>query len=214
MDIYVKIGLCEEIYFTTGRDFLKKKKWQLSFMIGVLIVGASILTFYLNEQKVLYGNDKESIVKVMKSYEGYGKASIEILDIKDFEVSGRRRDKRVVAFLSDNSPGYLLLGETSEGDYYQEHFEVRKNETFSTFTPHTQNRPIFLVVTNDKNHAAKMEISVNGQVIEQTFTPQKPSITWIDFPQLDKRYYDSYRLSNRKFYDKNGNKISINNVIE
>jgi len=202
-------------FVNAGREFLNKKKWQLVFMIGaIILVGAAILNFYLNEPKMLYGNDKDSIVKVIKSYEGYEKASIEILDIKDFEVKGIRRGKRVVAFLSDNSPGYLMLGETSEGDYYQEHFEVRTNETFSTFTPDTQNRPIFMVVTNDKNQVARMEISVNGQVIEQTFTPQKTSVTWIDFPKLDKRYYDSYRLSDRIFYDENGNQISVNNVNE
>lgn len=53
--------------------------------------------FYFNGTKQLYGNDKESIVKVINSIEGYGNKSIEILEIKDFN------DLRVVAFLSNNN---------------------------------------------------------------------------------------------------------------
>lgn len=59
--------------------------------------------FYFNGTKQLYGNDKESIVKVINSIEGYGNKSIEILEIKDFN------DLRVVAFLSNNSQAIFNL---------------------------------------------------------------------------------------------------------
>ncbi|WP_264740570.1 hypothetical protein [Cytobacillus firmus] len=103
---------------------MNKSKLKLAF---VILFFAAFLVIYFNSTKQLFGNDKESITRVINSIEGYENNSIEILKILDF------RDSRIVAFLSNNSPGYIQFYKNKDGNYKWQHIEVRDNETFSTF---------------------------------------------------------------------------------
>ncbi|MGJ7922109.1 hypothetical protein [Neobacillus sp. LXY-4] len=171
-----------------------KKRNLILVSFGILLV-VSVINFYINGTKQLYGNDEASIVKVINSIEGYENKSIEVLKIIDFD------NLRIAAFLSNNSPGYIQFDKNKDGNYEWESFEVRDDETFSFFIPDERK---YLFVTNNENKIAKMQVSINGQRFEQEFTPDKSTVTWVDLPKNDKREY-TYR--NYRFYDKDGNII-------
>ncbi len=173
-------------------------KRNLGFTTVAILLFVVILMFYFNGTKQLYGNDKESIVKVINSIEGYGNKSIEILEIKDFN------DLRVVAFLSNNSPGYIQFNKNKDNNYKWNHIEVMDNETFSSFIP---DLPMFMFVTNNENEIAKMQVTINGEKLEQEFTPNEATVNWMDLPQTDK---NEYTFRNYKYYDKDGNLIEEN----
>lgn len=80
-----------------GIKILKKR--YFTFFI-ILIIGVAGLSIY-HFNNTLYGNDKESIVKVIQSIKGYGGKPIEILGIKDFN------DVRNVGYLYNDSPAYI-----------------------------------------------------------------------------------------------------------
>lgn len=172
---------------------MNKRKLGLAGV--VILFFSAFLVIYFNSTKQLFGNDKESIARVINSIEGYENSSIEILKIKDFD------DSRVVAFLSNNSPGYIQFYKNKDGNYKWQRIEVRDNEAFSTFNT---DMPAFMFVTNSENIIAKMQVTISGNLLEQTFTPYKAEVAWLDFPQTDKSEYtfDDYR-----YYDKDGNLI-------
>jgi hypothetical protein len=60
-----------------------------------------------------------------------------------------------------------------------------------------------MIVTNDKNEIAKMELGVNEQIIEQEFRVNKKSVTWIDIPESIGKTNTYYY----KYYDRDGNLI-------
>ncbi|WP_166244469.1 hypothetical protein [Paenibacillus turpanensis] len=158
-----------------------------------------IIIFYFNGTEQVYGNDKESIAKVIHSIDGYENESIEILEIRDFN------DLRMVGFLSNNSPGYIQFAKNEDGNYEWRHIEVQNDESFSSFLPDFRKPPKkFMLVTNHSNKIAKMQVSVNGQKLEQVFTPNNASVTWVKLPRTDK---NEYEFRNYKFYDKDGKLI-------
>jgi hypothetical protein len=177
------------------------KKFNVAFIIvPILLFGVIIFIFYFNDTKQLYGNDRESIMKVIKSIEGYENRSIEILQVKDFN------HLRIVAFLSNNSPGYIEFHKDKDGNYVWKHIEVKHNEPFSSFLLHlnrTEN-PRFMFITNNENEIAKMQVTVNEHKLEQEFLPNQVTVTWVDLPQTDK---SEYTFQNYKYYDKDGNLI-------
>lgn len=160
-------------------------------MVGFLI-------YHFNN--TLYGNDKESIVKVIKSINGYGDKPIEILGIKDFN------DVRIVGFLYNDRPAYIEFYKNKRGNYKWRHIEVRYDETLSSFflVLHNNISPKLMYVSSHQNKITKMQVEVNGQKVEQQFPPNKASITWVDLPQTDK---NGYTFRNYKFYDVEGNLI-------
>ncbi|MFC4323253.1 hypothetical protein [Litchfieldia salsa] len=170
-------------------------KRNLGYTTGGIIFFIVVLTIYLNGSKQLYGNDNESITKVINSIEGYGNGSIEILEIKDID------DLRIVAFLSNNNPGYIQFYKNKDGNYKWQHIEVRDNEPFSSFIP---DLPAFMFVTNNDNEIVKMEVMINGVKLEQTFTPNKATVAWLNFPKTNK---NEYTFRNYKYYDKEGNLV-------
>ncbi|WP_047985562.1 hypothetical protein [Ornithinibacillus californiensis] len=163
------------------------------FMIPFLVLGV-VLAVYAEEG--LYGNDEESIIRVINSIEGYENMSIEILEIKDFI------NERVVPILADGSPGYIEFDQDKDGNYKWRHLEVRNQETFSTFIPNVMEEMTpFLIVTNGENDIAKMTVDINGQPTEVEFQPMKASVKWIELPNLKNSFTD-YR-----YYDNSGNLI-------
>ncbi len=61
-----------------------------------------------------------------------------------------------------------------------------------------------MFVTNSENIITKMQVTINGELLEQTFTPYKAEVAWLDFPQPDK---SGYTFEDYKYFDKNGNLI-------
>lgn len=118
------------------RERLKKAK-RLFIVAFLLLLG--FFAFYFKDAQQLYGNDEESILKVIHSIEGYENNSIEIIEIKDMN------DRRFVGFLSNNNPGYIQFLKNKDGNYRWQLIEVSDNVAFSVFTPEPQ---LFMIVTN------------------------------------------------------------------
>jgi hypothetical protein len=177
---------------------MNKKKLGTIFVTIILV---DMISIYYNNTKELYGNDKDSIVKVIKSIEGYEDKYIEILEIKDLS------NLRIVAFLSNHSPGYIEFYKNKEGNYVWRHIEVRSDESFSSFLIHLDNTdsPKFMFITNNENEVAKMQVNINEHKLEQEFLPNQATVTWVDLPQTNK---DHYEFRKYKFYDKAGNQIN------
>ncbi|WP_156509824.1 hypothetical protein [Rossellomorea aquimaris] len=157
---------------------------------GILVV--SILTFYFNGTKQLYGNDEASIVKLINSIEGYEHKLIEILEIKDFD------DLRIVAFLANNKPGYIEFTENKKGNFIWRYIEVKENETFSSFNISPRK---MMFVTNNENKIAKLQVDINEQRFKWDFIPNKATVTWADLPQTDN---NQYTFRNYKYFNKDG----------
>ncbi|MGQ4668472.1 hypothetical protein ACUIJN_22095 [Metabacillus halosaccharovorans] len=173
---------------------MKKKNLTFFIIVFILIVGFSLYHF----NNTLYGNDKESIVKVIKSIEGYDDKPIEILEIKDFN------NVRVVGFLFDGKPSYIEFNKNSMGNYKWRSIEVRNDETLSSFFPILPNniRQKLMFVSSYGNKVAKIQVDVNGQIVEQKFPPNNASVTWVDLPQSNK---SDYTFRNYKFFNEEGN---------
>ncbi|MDM5210774.1 hypothetical protein QUF94_04890 [Peribacillus sp. NJ4] len=61
------------------------------------------------------------------------------------------------------------------------------------------------LIKND--HTFQMQVTKNGEKLEQEFTPNEATVNWMDFPQIDK---NEYTFRNYKYYDKDGNLIEEN----
>ncbi|GGM40931.1 hypothetical protein GCM10011351_28940 [Paraliobacillus quinghaiensis] len=73
------------------------KEKNKAYVLTVVILIAIFIFYFFDNIGKTYGNDKESIEKVIQSIEGYENESIDILEIKDIY------DERLVAFLSNMS---------------------------------------------------------------------------------------------------------------
>lgn len=167
-------------------------------MIGlVLVIGIVVLSaYYLSNDKKLYGNDEGSIQKVIQSIEGYENRQIEILDISDFH------DSRVVGFLSDQRPGYIEFARNSKGNYEWKHIETAHDPVglFMLNNPKEEVQK-WMVVTHHDNQVAKMQVRINGELLEQTFVPNRADVTYIELPPSEDQ---SYTFRDYRFYDERG----------
>ncbi len=129
----------------------------------------------------LHGKDKESIVKVIHSIEGYADKPTEILDIKDFD------DVRVVGFLYNNNPAYMTLYKNVWGNYKWKSIEVRNDETLSAFLPSLPQNipPKMMYVSTFDNKLTTSEVDVNGQLVKQQFPTNRAFAPWVDIPTHD-----------------------------
>ncbi|WP_404331873.1 hypothetical protein [Mesobacillus maritimus] len=171
------------------------KKWGVTSVVLVLVI---VLTVYYFNTKEVYGNDRDSIEKVIYSIEGYEDQQIEILDIQDFN------DYRFVGFLSNNHPSYVEFYKNHKGNYEWRHIETDSNDSLGFFLPFIHDDLNMMVVTNYENEIAKIQIDVNGESVEQEFTPLNASVTWIELPQSDSR---DYEFKNYRYYDNDGHLI-------
>ncbi|WP_211748175.1 hypothetical protein [Paenibacillus sp. Marseille-Q4541] len=155
--------------------------------------------FSIDRSKKLYGNDEESIKKVITSIKGYENESIEILKIQDFY------DVRMVGFLSNNNPAYIQFIKNHKGNYEWRHIEKSPNQPFASYLIQESNNEAeslyFMIVTNEANNIAKMQLRVNEQVVvQQEFNVNQKSVTWVALPKSkDETYAFKY-----KYYDKDG----------
>ncbi|MBB6454945.1 hypothetical protein HNQ94_003434 [Salirhabdus euzebyi] len=102
-----------------------KKKTGIFLAVLILI---SLAAYYFYNSKVLYGNNKASIVKVINSIDSFKNKEIEILDINDVD------DLRIVG-LSNNSPSYIEFNKNQKGNYVWQRFSSHNNDSFSMFLP-------------------------------------------------------------------------------
>lgn len=173
-----------------------KKSIFTSFTLTILLLLIGLFVYYFNENKQIFGNDKDSIVKVITSLKGYEHKSIEILEIKDWN------DLRVVGFLSNNSPGYIQFRKNEDGNFIWNHIQVMDDDTFNSFNPFDLRMLMF--VANNENKTSKIQVSINGQKMEQSFIPYKATVAWINFPESENNRYE---FRDYKYYDKDGNLI-------
>lgn len=155
---------------------------------------------FLSETDRLYGNDEQSIKKVIQSIEGYEYQSIKILEIKDIY------DDRVVGFLANNNPAYIHFSKNQKGNFEWNYIKTSAGQFFATYLIHITNEKAdvfkFMVVTNEKNDVAKLLLDVNGKGIEKDFHVKQNSVTWIDLPK-GSTYNFKY-----KYFDENGKELS------
>ncbi|NBD24139.1 hypothetical protein [Paenibacillus glycinis] len=178
---------------------LEGRHLDISKRMGYALIAVSLIAViaicFLNRTKQLYGNDQESIQKVIHSIKGYEDASVEILDIKDIG------DKRIVGFLSNNDPAYIQFSKNQTGNYEWQNIEKHAVQPLTAFLFHNTDVEVpnakFMIVTNDENKIAKLELEVNKQVLIQTFSLHRKSVTWIDLPS-GTRFAFKY-----KYYDQN-----------
>ncbi|WP_090908522.1 hypothetical protein [Paenibacillus sp. cl141a] len=158
----------------------------------------TILSVYMlssNKMK-LYGNDKESIVNVIHSIDGYENKAIDVLDIHD------NHDSRVVAFTSDQIPAYIQFTRNAKGNYEWNHIEADR-DAFGFFMLNypKEKTPRVMIVASAASPIAKMQVKVNGELLEQTFAPYRSYVSYIDLPPSDEQ---SYTFRDYKFFDKDG----------
>jgi hypothetical protein len=171
------------------------KKRKITILIAAVMILVAAYAWYQSTK--VYGNDKESIVMVIKSVEGYEDKDIHVVKINDFD------DVRIVGFLANNNPSYIEFAKNDKGNYVWKHIESNQNEALAMFLPGRAIEKI-MFVANNENDVAKMTVDINGETLEQTFPPHEPSVSWVDLPESTDGGYE-YR--NYKYYDENGDLI-------
>lgn len=158
---------------------------------------------YFAIPRPLYGNDEESIVKVIRKVEGdkHSMAFIELVEIKDIE------EHRVVSFLYNNSPAYAHFIKNSMGNYRWVYVERRDGVSIAQFIVNRirgkDDPPVMLFVANGDNEVAKIQVIVNGEVLETEITPHTMDVAWVEIPGTNEK---SYRFD-YVYYDEEGNRI-------
>ncbi len=177
---------------------MANKNKKILYVVLVIIV-LILITFILNATNRVYGNDEESILKVIRSIDGYNSQPIQILEIKDI------KNERIVPFLINNNPGYIQFTKNKTGNYEWKHIEKKGNQSFASFLVNLQGKELpnlkFLFVINEDNEIAKVELDVNGQVFKKEFKVHESSVAWIDLPK------HKSAESKYKYYDENGKLI-------
>lgn len=165
-------------------------------MAAIIVVLIFVVSFYFYQTKDLYGNDKASIVKVINSIDNYKKKEIKVLGIRDFN------DLRIVGFLSNNNPSYIEFEKNRKGNYEWRHIESREGP-FSMFLLQMENSKM-MFVTNYDNRIAKMQVDINGETLEQNFTPREATVSLVDLPNTKAK---NYEYQNYRYYDEEGSLI-------
>lgn len=192
---------CIEIKLSSKRRALLRNHNKMIYISVSIILVLIIAIYYFNRPRQLYGNDEESIIQIINSIEGYEDKEIEIIDSIDFE------NDRIVGFLSDNSPGYIQFIKNESGDYRWQHIEVNQDGPLGIFLPNlTSSQPQqFMFVANSFNDIAKVQITVNGGVVEQTLTPYEASVDGTPLPEMTN---GEYRFDHYQYFDADGNIIN------
>ncbi|XXM72401.1 hypothetical protein ACQ0QQ_00415 [Lysinibacillus sphaericus] len=170
-----------------------RKNIMLLFTSVVVLAAA----YAWNQSTKLYGNDKESIIDVIKSVEGYEDKDIQLIQINDFD------DVRIAGFLANQQPSYINFVKNDKGNYEWKHIESTQDEAFAMFLPGWELEKI-MFVANGENDIAKMTVDINAETLKQTFPPYEPSVTWVDLPASRDGGHE-YR--NYTYYDENGKMI-------
>ena len=173
------------------------KIYKIPFITLFIITVLALILYSSFSNKQIYGNDRQSIMKVIQSLDGQENNSINILEIKDIG------NDRIVSFLDNNKPAYILFVKNKK-ENYEWRFKTGSNAPFATFFEHLRSigndKAVFWVVTNNQNDIAKLELVVNDERIVQEFSVNQNSVTWIDLPDSDGSYKFKYN-----YFDRDGN---------
>ncbi|WP_160036106.1 hypothetical protein [Paenibacillus sp. An7] len=178
---------------------LKKKNGV--YLVGAVIILVIVLVYFMSRPAGLYGNDQESIEKILQSEQVYQNTEIEILEVKDIY------DKRVVAFLNDDDPAYAEFRKDEKGNYLLSKFQDRKGEALSSFLiqefedQDEVHAASMMYISNQDNTISKLELTVNeDQVFEREFKVHQKAVEWIELPKSNE-YHFKYK------YDDENDKI-------
>lgn len=180
---------------------INKINHKYTFLAIALITIIIIYVFVSNKQT--YGNDKESIIDVIQSIDGYNSESIEILEIKDIH------NNRIVSFLLNDSPAFIQFYKNPRGNYEWKYVEKKEGESFSVFIVNLRDEKSndlrMLVVSNQYNEIAQMELSVNERIFKEKFNVNQSNVSWIN---ITKTNGDGKSLTfEYKYFDVEGNQI-------
>lgn len=177
---------------------MKLKHWALPAAAVVLI--AVIIALSWERDKPLYGNDEASIMETLQSLDSYKGSEITLLAIRD------EGDARIVPLLAGGRPGYAAFRRGEDGNYTFQSAGTQGGGSFATFLVHAIPGEMLLVM-NAANDIAKMQVTVNGQLIEQTFPARRAGAAWLLLPDSGDGGY-TYR--NYRYYDEDGELIGEN----
>lgn len=168
-------------------------KRLVGIFISILVVIVVLNIYQLNSK--VYGNDKESILKIINSIEGYENKSIQILEIKDWDKT------RVVSFLANSDPAFIQFMKNAKGNFECDSTAMHPGESFALFLINFYEDEIkrFLVVSNQNNEVAKIHLGVNNEKMEFDFIAHKTAVYWIDLPKTsDNSYAFTYEYYNEE----------------
>lgn len=103
-----------------------KMKKKILLLVAVIAICGLIVTYWVNH-RTIYGNDTESIIKVIESIDLYENSTINIIDMKDYG------QYRIVAFLSNQNPSYIQFRKDEKGRYKYQCSETHSQESLSSF---------------------------------------------------------------------------------
>ncbi|MDX1771238.1 MAG: hypothetical protein R3328_06900 [Planococcaceae bacterium] len=183
------------------KSFINKRNSKYTIIAITLI---AIIIFYVSViNKQAYGNDKESIIEVIQSIDGYNSELIEILEIKDIY------NNRIVSFLLHDSPAFIQFYKNSAGNYEWNHVEKKEGKSFAEFIPNLRDEKSdvlrMLIVSNQYNEIAQMELSVNERIFKEEFDVNQSNVSWINIAKTNGDE-DSLRFD-FKYFDVDGNPI-------
>lgn len=183
------------------KSFINKLNSKYTIIAITLIAIIIIYVSVINKQT--YGNDKESIIDVIQSIDGYNSESIEILEIKDIH------NNRIVSFLLHDSPAFIQFYKNPAGNYEWNYVEKKEGESFAEFIPNLRDEKSdvlrMLIVSNQFNEIAQMELSVNERIFKEEFDVNQSNVSWINIAKTNDDE-DSLRFD-FKYFDADGNPI-------
>lgn len=173
-----------------------------------LILVVCILSSCSNQDKTENGNNKQNIIKSIKSLNDKQR-TIEIIKIFDFKES------RYVAYLHDNIPAYIYFKKDKFGNYKSGEADFGYTDPQNKIAENLQVFPLFreskgeklvqLVVTNHENVTSKLSIrleNATGSSEEKEINVGKASAGILTMYKASNAY--SLDL---KYFDENGKQI-------
>ncbi|WP_168121481.1 hypothetical protein [Paenibacillus sp. HB172176] len=166
-------------------------------IVGIMMLGITFAIQLLDQEKKVYGNDRESIVNVIHSIDGYEHAEVILLDVRDFG------DYRVAGFLSDQTPSSIEFHKNKDGNYTWQQVESHEDDKYAVFLPTlfgTEKRSM-MIISKSRNGISKLQVDVNGERMEADMNPDISNVKWITLPESST---GSYEFRHYKMYDKDG----------
>ncbi|WP_410896710.1 immunoglobulin-like domain-containing protein [Neobacillus sp. 204] len=172
-------------------------------IIGILSVCVVLVIVRLVLRPIFFvnGNNKENIINVINSSDLFkNKESIKILKIID------DKNERIVPFLYDNRPSYIVFYKDKFGNYKFEDSETRSSE-LSVF-PIKFNLNRVIIVSNYYNNVTKLIIKVNGvKILEDEISVPNETASFYKIHNLPKQRDHGYHVE-YELYDKEGKPVN------
>ena len=144
----------------------KKSKAKFLFILGTFSIVLSVISitfFSVYSSKEIYGNDKESIVRSIKSNEIIeNKNDLEIADIVDVD-----EDMRIVGFFSNGGTGVATFIKNKSNNYVMKQIDIHENTMTTYFNiVNRDTDEIKFVVVSNWSSLDKIVVKNNGKYKE------------------------------------------------